>query len=225
MRTQPHVSSLRILSEVPIGPAAGERLRMMPGLVVEMLPAHHEAWDAPASLAAGAQVLLCKRVPENLDALTDLKLLQLSTVGYEHLRQFKLGERAFPVCNARGIFDTAIAEWNLAMMVALVRDLKGMMRNQEQSRWEKTDRAQQEVRGRVVGLWGDGGIGRETARLAHAFGMTIHVMTRRGMGPRFNVYTPPGTGDPQGVLPRRVFVAGQEKEFLGGLDFLVLALP
>ena len=45
------------------------------------------------------------------------------------------------------------------------------------------------------------------------------------MSPRRDVYTVPGTGDPEGVLPDRVFGAGQELEFLGGLDFLVVALP
>src|SRR5262249_52766995 len=89
----------------------------------------------------------------------------------------------------------------------------------------RTDRSQQEVRGRVVGIWGYGGIGRETARLARALGLTVHVMTRTGVRPREHTYVVPGTGDPEGVLPDRVFVAGQEREFLAGLDFLVLALP
>jgi phosphoglycerate dehydrogenase-like enzyme len=106
-----------------------------------------------------------------------------------------------------------------------VRDLRAMLRNQEQARWEKSDRFQQEIRGRVVGLWGYGGIGRETARLARAFGMTVHVMTRSGVKPRPNTYVLPGTGDQEGVLPDRVFVTGQERAFLADLDFLVLALP
>src|SRR5262249_23803720 len=42
---------------------------------------------------------------------------------------------------------------------------------------------------------------------------------------RADTYTLPGTGDPEGLLPDRVFVAGQEEEFLAGLDFLLLALP
>src|SRR5439155_18284528 len=42
---------------------------------------------------------------------------------------------------------------------------------------------------------------------------------------RHNSYVQPGTGDPEGLLPDRVFVAGQERDFLAGLDFLVLALP
>jgi phosphoglycerate dehydrogenase-like enzyme len=129
------------------------------------------------------------------------------------------------VCNARGIFDTAIAEWTLAMMINLVRDLRSMLRNQEQARWERAPHFEQEVRDRVVGLWGYGGIGRETARLAKAFGMTVHVLTRSGVKPRRDAYTAPGTGDPEGVLPDRAFVAGQERAFLSGLDFLVLALP
>jgi phosphoglycerate dehydrogenase-like enzyme len=136
-----------------------------------------------------------------------------------------MAERPLRVCNARGVFDTAIAEWTLAMMVNLVRDLPRMMRNQEAARWERIDRFQQEVRGRTVGLWGYGGIGRETARLARASGLTVHVLTRAGVRPRVNAYAQPGTGDPEGVLPDRVFVAGQEREFLSGLDFLVLALP
>src|SRR5439155_4301100 len=115
--------------------------------------------------------------------------------------------------------------WNIAMMINLARDLRGMVRNQERAHWERDARYQQEVRGATVGLWGYGGIGRETARLAETLGMTVHVMTRSGVRPRRNIYTAPGTGDPQGVLPDRVFTAGQEREFLSAPDFLVLAVP
>jgi phosphoglycerate dehydrogenase-like enzyme len=173
----------------------------------------------------GPEVLLCRQPPSNLDRLTRLKLIQLSTVGYEHLKPMHLEDRSLRVCNARGIFDSAIAEWNLTMMVALTRDLRGMIRNQEHGVWDRSGRFHQEVRERVVGLWGYGGIGRDTARLAKAFGMKVHVMTRGGIRPRPDHYCPVGTGDPEGRLPDRVFVAGQEQEFLSGLDFLVLALP
>ena len=55
--------------------------------------------------------------------------------------------------------------------------------------------------------------------------MTVHVLTRSAVGPRVNTYAQPRTGDPEGALPDRVFMAGQERAFLAGLDFLVLALP
>ncbi len=37
--------------------------------------------------------------------------------------------------------------------------------------------------------------------------------------------TSPAPSDPEGVLPDRVFKAGEELEFLKDLDFLVIALP
>jgi phosphoglycerate dehydrogenase-like enzyme len=163
--------------------------------------------------------------PRNFDDLPSLELLQISTVGYEHLRHLGMAERPVRSCNARGVFDTALAEWNLAMMINLTRDLRGVIRQQEHGIWERRESFQLEVRGRVVGLWGYGGMGRETARLAKAFGLAVHVLSRTGVRPRRDAYTPAGTGDPEGVLPDRVFTAGQEMEFLAGLDYLVLALP
>jgi phosphoglycerate dehydrogenase-like enzyme len=215
----------QVVTAVPLDEAAGRRLRALPGVAVEPFSAHGSAWDLPGELARGTDVLLCKRPPRNLDDLAGLRVIQLTTVGYDDMRHLGLADRPFRVCNARGVFDTAIGEWNLAMMVNLVRDLPRMFRNQQQAVWDRGERFQQEVRGRVVGLWGYGGIGRETARLAIAFGMTVHVLTRSGVRPRVNTYVLPGTGDPEGVLPDRVFVAGQERDFLAGLDFLVLALP
>src|SRR5439155_25982763 len=72
---------------------------------------------------------------------------------------------------------------------------------------------------------GTAGLGRETARLAKALGLTVQVFARRGVRPRRNTYGLPGAGDPEGRLPDRTFTAGQELEFLAGLDFLVLAMP
>lgn len=50
-------------------------------------------------------------------------------------------------------------------------------------------------------------------------------MTRSGVGPRHDVFTVAGTGDPEGAMPDRVFRAGEEREFLRDLDFLIVGLP
>lgn len=212
-----------ILTDVPVEAAIWASL--LPDVPLRQLDPHPAEWDLHEDLFAKVEILLCKRPPRNFDRMPDLRLIQLSTVGYEHLRHLGLGNRLLRVCNARGVFDTAIAEWNLAMMINLTRDVRDMLRNQEQARWVKIARYQQEIRGRAVGLWGYGGIGRETARLAKAFGMRVQVLTRSGVRPRHDAYTQPGTGDPEGVLPDRVFLSGQERQFLSGLDFLILALP
>jgi phosphoglycerate dehydrogenase-like enzyme len=213
---------LEICCEVALEPGA---LAGLSEAKIQYVPAHRGLWQMPAELLPGPEVLLCKWPPSNLDSLSRLKVIQISSVGYEHLRSIGFADRPLRVCNARGIFDTAIGEWCLAMMINLTRNLRGMIRNQDHGVWERSERSQQEVRGSVIGLWGYGGIGRETARLAKALGMTVHVMTRKGVRPRPEHYCPEGTGDPEGKLPDRVFVGGQEREFLSGLDYLVLALP
>ena len=137
-----------ILLSVTVDEAAIRRLEALPAVAVRVVKPDGRDWVVSDDLARGAEVLLCKYPPRNLADLADLKVLQLSTVGYEHLRHLGLADRPLRVCNARGVFDTAIAEWNLAMMVNLARDLRAMARNQQQGRWDRGPRFQQEVRGR-----------------------------------------------------------------------------
>jgi phosphoglycerate dehydrogenase-like enzyme len=215
----------KILLDLPLEENAFRRLRELPGVTVHALPSHAPGEAVATELLRGGHVLLCKMPPKNFDDLTDLEFMQISSVGYEHLRHLGLADRPVRVCNARGLFDTAIAEWNLSMMVNLRRDLGSMLRNQARAIWKRYGRFGQDIRGQTVGLWGYGGIGRETARLAKAFGMTVFVLSRSGGGPRRDTFTLPGTGDPEGVLPDRIFTPGQELEFLSALDYLILALP
>jgi phosphoglycerate dehydrogenase-like enzyme len=214
-----------VLIDLPVLPEeARRRLGALPGACIHVAP-RHDGPELPKELLRGKQVLLCKKPPANFDDLTDLELLHIATVGYEHLRHLNLAERPIRTCNARGIFDTAIAEWAVAMMINLTRDLRTMIRNQEAAVWDRSDRFHEEVRGRTVGLWGYGGIGRETARLARLLGMKVHVLTRSGVHPRRDTFCEPGTGDPEGRWPHRTFTSGLEAEFLAQLDFLILALP
>jgi len=216
---------LTILIDQPITPEHLARLRAAAGVIVRQVEMEAKAVERPADLIADVDILLCKLPPKNIDDMRRLKLIQLASVGYEHLRHVGFADRPIQFCNARGLFDTAIAEWNIAMMINLTRDLRGMIRRQDAGQWERLDTFQQEIRGKTVGLWGYGGIGRETARVAKALGMTVQVLTRSGVKPRLRDWTPAGTGDPEGKLPDRVFTAGQEQEFLSRLDFLILALP
>ena len=158
--------------------------------------------------------------------MDSLKLIQLGSVGYTQLAGLNLAARGIRVCNARGVFDVPIAEWNIAMMVNLIRDMRGLIRNQETGTWDRGSRFQKEIRGSVVGIWGYGGIGRETARMGKLLGLNIHAMTRSTPSPQGKeVYRVPGTGDPDASLPDRFFTPNQTNEFLSGLDFLILAMP
>jgi phosphoglycerate dehydrogenase-like enzyme len=154
-----------------------------------------------------------------------LKLIQIASAGYSQLVGLGLRQRRVNACNALGVFDVPIAEWNIAMMINLRRDLRTMIRNQESKNWDRSACFQKEIRGCTVGIWGYGGIGRETARLAKLLGMKVHVMTRNGVKARKDIYCVPGTGDIDGKLPDRIFTETEKEDFLNSLDFLIMAVP
>src|ERR1051326_7457159 len=121
------MNSTHVLLDIAIDSESIERLRALPGVILHEPEISHKPIERPAELLRQVHVLLCKHPPVNIDDLTSLQLMQLATVGYDNLTHLKLGDRPFTVCNARGMFDTAIAEWCAAMMVNLTRDLRGMI--------------------------------------------------------------------------------------------------
>ena len=218
---------LKVLIDLRVDEEGLRRLRALPEVQVDLVEPPEEATrrPLPAERLADVNVLGCTLPPSNVDDLRSLRLVQIASAGYTQLVGIGLPDRGVRACNALGVFDIPIAEWNLVMMDNLLRDLRGMIRNQEQGAWDRDVRFQRELRGSTVGFWGYGGIGRETARLAKALGMTVHVLVRNGVKERTNIFRVPGTGDPEGELPDRVFGMEQKNTFLAGLDFLILGMP
>lgn len=215
-----------IFVDLPPYPPALDTIAARPGTTIDVFERPEERTrELPPGRLETADVLFCTYPPSNFAAMKKLRWIQIASTGYSQLFGLDLAAKGIAASNSRGCFDVPIAEWNLAMMVNLARDVRGMIRNQEAAVWDRSARFQREIRGAQLGIWGYGGIGRETARLAKAAGMRVNVMTRHGVAPRGDIYTVPGTGDPEGVLPDRVFRSGEEMEFLRELDFLVVAMP
>lgn len=217
---------MKILVDIPAHPPALAALRARPGLELECIePPEERARELPLERIRDAEVCFALFPPANHREMRRLRWLQIGSTGYSQLFGHDLPARGIRATNARGCFDVPIAEWSIAMLVALARDLRQMLRNQDAAHWDRSARFQNELRGATLGLWGYGGLARETARLARHLGLRLHVLSRSGVGPRREVYTVPGTGDPEGVLPDRVFRAGEELPFLRSLDYLLVALP
>lgn len=210
-----------ILIEVPPHQWALQQLQALPEISVQLIEPR-EPPEYSGDMLRDKRIYFGSCPPREMPSL---ELVQISSVGYSQLYGLELAERGVRACNARGVFDPTIAEWNIAMMINLLRDVRGMIRNGEHGIWERAPRFQRELRGLTVGIWGYGGIGRATAQLAKAFGMRVLVLSRGGVAPREDTYAVEGIGDPAGVLPDRVFTSGQEIEFLSTLDFLILAMP
>lgn len=207
-----------ILVGSAVHPAALERIRQDSNVRVH-LP-EDSGFDPRET-----NIYLGDAVPESLAHASDLEFIQLGSVGFSQLYGLSLPERGVRVSNARGVFDPTIAEWNMAMMINLLRDVPRMFRHQQQAIWDRDAVFQRELRGKTIGIWGYGGIGRATARLAKAFGLKVHVLVQSSIRPRETTYLVPHTGDPEGTLPDRIFTVGQEREFLSALDFLIVAVP
>lgn len=215
-----------ILLDLRAHPPGLQAVQAMAGVTVDVVPnPEQKAREFPEARLRDVEIIFGTHAPLNLDAMKNLRWIQLASVGFTQLLGLELARRGVTVTNARGCLDVPIAEWNIAMMVNLARDLRGMIRNQEGAIWDNSARFQREIRGMRLGIWGYGGIGRETARLANVLGLEVHVLTRRGIQPRPNTYVVPCTGDEAGTLPHRVWHAGEELDFLRGLDFLIVAIP
>ena len=217
---------MNVLIDVPVEPEVLARLQASGRHTFDpVVPPAEVERALPAERIRDAEVLFCTFPPTNLEEMPALRWIQIASTGYSQLFRHRLPTRGIRATNGRGCFDVPIAEWNIAMMINLARNLRQLIRNQDTRVWDRGAVFQREIRGLTVGIWGYGGIGRETARLARQLGLKVHVLVREGVRPAGLVYQVPGTGDPDGTLPHRVFRSGEEKAFLSGLDFLVVAMP
>jgi phosphoglycerate dehydrogenase-like enzyme len=216
---------MKVLIDLPIFEPILEKIRAMANVEVTLIEPQEKVRKLPTSLIEDAEALLCTFPPENHAEMKSLSYLQIASAGFTQLIGKGFAERDVVCCNALGVFDVPIAEWNMAMMVNLARDARQMLHNQDAETWDRSAQFQHEIRGAIVGIWGYGGIGRETARLAKAMGLTVYVLSRNGIKARENIYQVAGTGDLNGELPDRVFYANEKEAFLKDLDFLIMAMP
>jgi phosphoglycerate dehydrogenase-like enzyme len=121
--------------------------------------------------------------------------------------------------NSRGIYDRAMAEYVLGLILAFAKQLPQTLDLQRRREWlyRETER----LDGRTAVIVGAGSIGGEIARLLRAAGMRVLGVARRPRGP---VRTEPGSASPDEPFER---VAGIDElhAVLPEADFVVLALP
>jgi phosphoglycerate dehydrogenase-like enzyme len=146
-----------------------------------------------------------------LPLATRVKWIHALSAGVEKVLSPELIENPAPLTNGRGVFGPALAEFSIAAMFYFAKDLRRLIRQQEAARWEQFDVAF--LRDQTLGVVGYGGIGRETARLAHALGMKVLALRRR---------TPSSETDP---ILERSFTREQLNEMLSLSDYIVAAAP
>ncbi|ACZ38950.1 hydroxyacid dehydrogenase [Sphaerobacter thermophilus] len=87
-------------------------------------------------------------------------------------------ERGIVVVHSPGARTYAVAEMTIGLILAVLRHIPAADRSVKAGRWERRAFRGRQLRGATVGVIGYGRIGREVARLAHAFGATVKAYTQ-----------------------------------------------
>lgn len=107
-------------------------------------------------------------------AAPKLRLIQLLSAGYDRADLAAARRARVPIANNGGANAVAVAEHALLLMLAVSRRLPLQHANVGSGRWRGNETPRvHELRGRTLGIVGLGTIGKKTARLARAFGMTV----------------------------------------------------
>ena len=159
-----------------------------------------------------------------------LQWVQLHSAGIDPILDYPLYTQSDVIfTNTSGIHVTPMAEYTMAHVLAFAHRLPTMIADTADQHWPQ-DRWERylplELRDSTIGIVGYGSIGREIARLAHAFGMTVLATKRnlRVLSDEDN-YTIPGTGDPTGDIPDRLYPVSALNGMLQECDYVVVTVP
>lgn len=105
-----------------------------------------------------------------------LRWIHIASAGIDSLDSATLHAPGVTLTNAAGVHAASIAEWTVGCMLALEKDLPGLLEQQRERRWEKVVRP--ELEGQTVVILGAGHIAREIARRLRPFGVRLRALRR-----------------------------------------------
>lgn len=222
-------SPIELLSTIALTSAQLDQLRAVaPGVRVRQVTTNDPA-AMRAAMTPATAILLTLRCDFDVRQTPQLRWVQVESAGVDALRGTTLWQSDIAITSANGVHAVQIAEHVLSLLLALGHHLPLAQRYQERATWapatEHHALTTRELRGMTLGILGYGAIGRQVARLAAAFGMTILATKRADASPVFTGWTIAGTGDHDGTLPQRFYTLAELPDMLAQCDVIVLALP
>lgn len=107
-----------------------------------------------------------------IEKFTNLKYIQLTSVGYERVPMEYVKEHNITIYNARGVYSIPMAEFAIAGVLQLYKQSRFFYENQKRHKWEK-NRGVIELEGKTVCIVGCGSVGTECAKRFKAFGCQL----------------------------------------------------
>ena len=113
------------------------------------------------------------------DDFENLKWIQLTSSGFEHLPLNNIVNRDILITNNSGAFSIAVAEWIVMRILESFKNSFKIFENQKKKLW-KTDYSVRELYGSSIGFIGTGNVAKETAKKLSTFGVKIIGLNRSG---------------------------------------------
>src|SRR2546427_3257582 len=177
-------------------------------------------------------VLYAGSLPRDLRRAPNPSWVQVHMAGVNALYDHAIyANRAIALTTASGVHAATVAEYAITALLGLAHRLPRMVEWQGRGTWPPDEQrwplfVPTAVRGATLGVIGYGSIGRELARIAKsAFAMRVLACKRDPSRRADAGYCPPGTGDPEGVLPDAWFSPGELGELLARSDVVVMCAP
>jgi len=110
-----------------------------------------------------------------LERFSSLRYIHVTSAGLDRLPLEEIRARGIELFSARGVYSIPMAEWAVAGVLALYKNLRGFMEAQAASEWRK-DRTVRELHGKSALVLGFGSVGQEVAKRFWALGMRVSAL-------------------------------------------------
>ena len=134
-----------------------------------------------------ADVVICNKVlltREVLDACPKIRYIGILATGFNNVDLDAANEKGIPVCNAGSYSTDAVTQLVFAYIFDHFQRVALYNMDVQLGRWETAPTFSYfpyptgELRGKTLGIIGYGNIGKQVAKIAAAFGMSVVIATR-----------------------------------------------
>ncbi|MEO8099503.1 MAG: hydroxyacid dehydrogenase [Acidobacteriota bacterium] len=163
---------MKILIAEPLSAAGIAALKAQPGwdVVVSNPKEYTQHLSDAVALLVRSAVKVDAAV---LAQAPQLKVIGRAGVGVDNVDLAAAAAAGVVVMNTPGGNAVAVAEHTLGLMLAMARSIPQASASTKSGKWEKKIFQGSELRGKTLGIVGLGAIGREVAKRARAFAMTL----------------------------------------------------
>jgi len=110
-----------------------------------------------------------------LDAAKKLKLIGRAGVGVDNVDVAEATKKGVVVMNTPGGNTISTAEHTFALLLAMSRNVAQAFQSMKAGKWDRKSFKGVELNGKILGIIGMGRIGKEVAKRARAFNMTVYA--------------------------------------------------